>query len=117
RAWADKYSKVMNGRKPNSNHAAVYSSTMHYLKAVQAAGTDDTAAVMAKMRATPINDMFAKGGTLRADGRMVHDMYLFQVKTPAESKGAWDYFKLKGTVSGAEAFRPLAQSTCAALKK
>jgi branched-chain amino acid transport system substrate-binding protein len=117
RAWADKYSKVMNGRKPNSNHAAVYSSTLHYLKAVQAAGTDDTAAVMAKMRATPINDMFAKGGTLRADGRMVHDMYLFQVKTPAESKGAWDYFKLKGTVSGAEAFRPLAQSTCAAIKK
>ena len=117
RAWADKFSKVMNGRKPNSNHAAVYSSTMHYLKAVQAAGTDDTAAVMAKMRATPINDMFAKGGTLRPDGRMVHDMYLFQVKTPAESKGAWDYFKLKGTVSGAEAFRPLAQSTCAAIKK
>jgi branched-chain amino acid transport system substrate-binding protein len=117
RAWADKFSKVMNGRKPNSNHAAVYSSTLHYLKAVQAAGTDDTAAVMARMRATPINDMFAKGGTLRADGRMVHDMYLFQVKTPAESKGAWDYFKLKGTVSGAEAFRPLAQSTCAAIKK
>jgi branched-chain amino acid transport system substrate-binding protein len=117
RAWADKFSKVMNGRKPNSNHAAVYSSTLHYLKAVQAAGTDDTAAVMARMRATPINDMFAKGGTLRPDGRMVHDMYLFQVKTPAESKGAWDYFKLKGTVSGAEAFRPLAQSTCAAIKK
>jgi branched-chain amino acid transport system substrate-binding protein len=117
RAWADKFSKVMNGRKPNSNHASVYSATMHYLKAIQAAGTDDTAAVMARMRATPINDMFAKGGTLRPDGRMVHDMYLFQVKTPAESKGAWDSFKLKGTVSGAEAFRPLAQSTCAAIKK
>src|SRR5574343_146996 len=103
RAWADKFSKVMNGRKPNSNHASVYSATMHYLKAVQAAGTDDTQAVMKKMRDTPINDMFAKGGKLREDGRMVHDMYLFQVKKPSESKGAWDYYNLKGTVKGEEA--------------
>jgi branched-chain amino acid transport system substrate-binding protein len=117
RAWADKYSKVMNGRKPNSNHASVYSSTLHYLKAVQAAGTDDTAAVMAKMREMPINDMFAKGGVLRPDGRMVHDMYLFQVKKPSESKGAWDYFNLKGTIKGTDAFLPLAQSRCAAVKK
>ena len=117
RAWADKYSKVMNGRKPNSNHAAVYSSTMHYLKAVQAAGTDDTATVLKKMQETPINDMFAKGGKLREDGRMVHDMYLFQVKTPAESKGAWDYYNLKGTVKGEEAFQSLANSRCAAIKK
>jgi branched-chain amino acid transport system substrate-binding protein len=117
RAWADKYSKVMNGRKPNSNHAAVYSSTMHYLKAVQAAGTDDTAAVMAKMRETPINDMFAKGGKLREDGRMVHDMYLFQVKTPAESKATWDYYNLKGTVKGEEAFQTVAAGKCTAVKK
>ena len=117
RAWADKYSKVMNGRKPNSNHASVYSATMHYLKAIQAAGTDDTAAVMAKMREMPINDMFAKGGVLRPDGRMVHDMYLFQVKKPSESKGAWDYFNLKGTIKGSDAFLPLAQSRCAAVKK
>jgi branched-chain amino acid transport system substrate-binding protein len=117
RAWADKFSKVMNGRKPNSNHASVYSATMHYLKAIQAAGTDDTAAVMAKMREMPINDMFAKGGVLRPDGRMVHDMYLFQVKKPSESKGAWDYFNLKGTIKGADAFLPLAQSRCAAVKK
>ena len=117
RAWADKYSKVMNGRKPNSNHASVYSSTLHYLKAIQAAGTDDTAAVMAKMREMPINDMFAKGGVLRPDGRMVHDMYLFQVKKPSESKGAWDYFNLKGTIKGTDAFLPLAQSRCAAVKK
>lgn len=87
RAWAQKYEAEMK-RKPNSNHASVYSSTMHYLKAVQAAGTDDTAAVMKKMQDTPINDMFAKNGKLRPDGRMVHDMYLFQVKSPAESKGA-----------------------------
>ena len=117
RAWADKFSKVMNGRKPNSNHASVYSGTLHYLKAVQAAGTDDTAAVMAKMKEMPINDMFAKGGKIREDGRMVHDMYLFQVKKPSESKGAWDYYNLKGTVKGEDAFQPLAQSRCAAIKK
>ena len=117
RAWADKFSKVMNGRRPNSNHAAVYSSTMHYLKAIQAAGTDDTAAVMKKMQDTPINDMFAKGGKVREDGRMVHDMYLFQVKTPAESKGPWDYYNVKGTVKGEEAFQSLAAGKCAAIKK
>jgi branched-chain amino acid transport system substrate-binding protein len=116
RAWAAKYEAEMK-KKPNSNHASVYSSTMHYLKAVQAAGTDDTAAVMKKMQETPINDMFAKNGKLRPDGRMVHDMYLFQVKTPAESKGTWDYYKLKGTIKGDDAFQPLAQSRCAALKK
>jgi len=117
RAWADKFSKVMNGRKPNSNHAAVYSSTLHYLKAVQAAGTDDTAAVMKKMQDTPINDMFAKGGKLREDGRMVHDMYLFQVKTPTESKGPWDYYNLRGTVKGEDAFQSMAAGKCAAVKK
>lgn len=116
RAWAQKYEAEMK-KKPNSNHASVYSSTMHYLKAVQAAGTDDTAAVMKKMQETPINDMFAKNGKLRPDGRMVHDMYLFQVKKPSESKGAWDYYNLKGTIKGEDAFQPMAQSRCAALKK
>ncbi len=116
RAWAAKYEAEMK-KKPNSNHASVYSSTMHYLKAVQAAGTDDTAAVMKKMQETPINDMFAKNGKLRPDGRMVHDMYLFQVKSPSESKGAWDYYNLKGTIKGDDAFQSLAQSRCAALKK
>lgn len=116
RAWAQKYEAEMK-KKPNSNHASVYSSTMHYLKAVQAAGTDDTAAVMKKMQDTPINDMFAKNGKLRPDGRMVHDMYLFQVKTPAESKGPWDYYNLKGTIKGDDAFQSLALSRCAALKK
>jgi branched-chain amino acid transport system substrate-binding protein len=69
------------------------------------------------MRATPINDMFAKGGKLREDGRMVHDMYLFQVKKPSESKGPWDYYNLKGTVKGDEAFQSLANSRCTAIKK
>lgn len=117
RAWADKFGKVMNGRKPNSNHASVYSATLHYLNAVKAAGTDDTAAVMKKMRETPINDMFAKGGKLREDGRMVHDMHLFQVKKPSESKGAWDYYNLKGTVKGEDAFQSIAAGKCAAVKK
>jgi branched-chain amino acid transport system substrate-binding protein len=116
RAWAQKYEAEMK-KKPNSNHASVYSSTMHYLKAVQAAGTDDTAAVMKKMQETPINDMFAKNGKLRADGRMVHDMYLFQVKKPSESKGPWDYYNLKGTIKGEDAFQPLAQSRCPAFAK
>jgi len=116
RAWAQKYEAVMK-KKPNSNHASVYSSTMHYLKAIQAAGTDDTAAVMKKMQEMPINDMFAKNGKLRPDGRMVHDMYLFQVKKPSESKGPWDYYNLKGTIKGEDAFQPLAQSRCPAFAK
>ena len=117
RAWAKKFSTHMNGRMPNSNHAAVYSGVTHYLEAVKAAGTDDTAAVLKKMQDMPINDMFAKGGKLRPDGRMVHDMYLFQVKTPAESKGPWDYYKLKGTVKGEDAFLPIAESKCPAFMK
>ncbi len=116
RAWAKRYEEKMK-RKPNSNHAAVYSSVLHYLNAVKAAGTDDTAAVMKKMKETPINDMFAKGGKIREDGRMVHDMYLFQVKKPAESKSPWDYYTLKGTVKGDDAFQSLALSRCPALKK
>ena len=116
RAWSAKYEARMK-KKPNSNHASVYSATMHYLNAVKAAGTDETAAVMKKMRDTPINDMFAKNGKLREDGRMVHDMYLFQVKTPAESKAPWDYYKLKGTVKGDDAFQSLANSRCPAFKK
>ena len=116
RAWAAKFEAIMK-KKPNSNQASVYSATLHYLNAVKAAGTDDTAAVMKKMRETPINDMFAKGGKVREDGRMVHDMYLFQVKTPAESKAPWDYYKLKGTVKGDDAFQSLANSRCPAFKK
>ena len=111
RAWAKKFEERMK-KKPNSNQASVYSATLHYLNAVKAAGTDDTAAVMKKMHDTPINDMFAKGGKIRDDGRMVHDMYLYQVKTPAESKAPWDYYKLKGTVKGEDAFQSLEKSQC-----
>ena len=116
RAWAKKYEDRMK-KKPNSNHASVYSATLHYLNAVKAAGTDDTAAVMKKMHEMPVNDMFAKNGKVREDGRMVHDMYLFQVKTPAESKAPGDYYKLKGTVKGDDAFQSLANSRCPMFKK
>ena len=116
RAWAKKFEDRMK-KKPNSNQASVYSATLHYLNAVKAAGTDDTAAVMKKMHEMPINDMFAKNGKIRDDGRMVHDMYLYQVKTPAESKAPWDYYKLKGTVKGDDAFQSLANSRCPMFKK
>ena len=104
-------------RVPTSAQAGVYSSVSHYLKAVKAAGTTDAAAVMKVMKETPINDMFAKGGHIREDGRMVHDMYLFEVKTPSESKGRWDDYKLLATVPGNEAFQSLEASRCPLVKK
>jgi branched-chain amino acid transport system substrate-binding protein len=102
---------------PTSAQAGVYSSVMHYLQAVKAAGTTDSAAVMAKMKETPINDFFAKNGRIREDGRMVHDMYLFEVKKPSESKGRWDDYKLLATVPGDQAFQSLEQSRCPLVKK
>jgi branched-chain amino acid transport system substrate-binding protein len=90
---------------------------MHYLKAVAAAGSVDSAAVMKIMKETPINDIFVKNGRIREDGRMVHDMYLFEVKKPAESKQRWDYYKLVATIPADEAFQPLAQSRCPLVKK
>ena len=116
RAWSKRYFEKMK-KMPNMSQAGAYSSTMHYLKAVQAAKTDDTAQVMAKMKATPINDFFAKNGRIREDGRMVHDMYLFEVKSQAESKYPWDYYKLVATVPGDKAFLPLSQSKCPMVKK
>ena len=104
-------------RPPTSAQAGVYSSVMHYLQAVKAAGTTDSAAVMAKMKETPINDFFAKNGRIREDGRMVHDMYLFEVKKPSESKGRWDDYKLLATVPGDQAFQSLEQSRCPLVKK
>jgi branched-chain amino acid transport system substrate-binding protein len=104
-------------RVPTSAQAGVYSSVTHYLKAVKAAGTTDAAAVMKAMKETPINDMFAQNGRIREDGRMVHDMYLFEVKKPQESKGRWDDYKLLATVPGNEAFQSLEQSRCALVKK
>src|ERR1700709_1682392 len=104
-------------RVPTSAQAGVYSSVTHYLKAVKAAGTTDSAAVMKIMKDTPINDFFAKNGRIREDGRMVHDMYLFEVKKPSESKGRWDDYKLLATVPGNEAFQSLELSRCPLIKK
>jgi branched-chain amino acid transport system substrate-binding protein len=103
-------------RMPTMNQAATYSATLHYLKAVQAAGTKDTKTVMAKMRELPVKDAFTDNGTLREDGRMVHSMYLFQVKTPEESKGPWDYYKLLAEVPADQAFRPLKDGGCPLVK-
>ena len=104
-------------RVPTSAQAGVYSSVTHYLKAVKAAGTTDAAAVIKVMKDTPINDMFAKNGKIREDGRMVHEMYLFEVKKPSESKARWDDYKLLATVPGNEAFQSLELSRCPLVKK
>jgi branched-chain amino acid transport system substrate-binding protein len=116
RAWSRRFFEKTK-KMPNMSQAGVYSATMHYLEAVKAAGTDETNAVMAAMRKAPIHDFFAKNGRIREDGRMVHDMYLFEVKKPEESKGPWDFYKVVATVPGDEAFQPLEKSRCKLVKK
>jgi branched-chain amino acid transport system substrate-binding protein len=115
RAWAKKYFAKMK-KEPSMLQAADYSAAMTYLNAVKAIGTDDGGKVMAQLRKTRINDMFTKNGELRPDGRMVHDMYLMQVKTPAESKGPWDLYKVVATIPGAQAYTTKAETKCAAWK-
>jgi branched-chain amino acid transport system substrate-binding protein len=116
RAFSKRFMARMK-REPTSAQAGVYSSVLHYLQAVKAADTTDSAAVMKIMKDTPINDMFAKNGRIREDGRMVHDMYLFEVKKPSESKGRWDDYRLLATVPGNEAFQSLELSRCPLVKK
>jgi branched-chain amino acid transport system substrate-binding protein len=116
RAWSRRYFDKMK-KMPNMVQAGVYSSTLHYLQAVKAAGTVEASAVMKMMKATPINDFFAHDGRIREDGRMVHDMYLFEVKKPSESKEPWDDYKLIATIPAEEAFQPLSQSTCPLVQK
>jgi branched-chain amino acid transport system substrate-binding protein len=116
RAWSQRYFQRMN-KMPNMVQAGIYSATTHYLQTVQATGTDETTAVMEKMRATPINDFFVKNGKIREDGRMVHDMYLYEVKKPSESKRQWDYYKLVATIPTDQAFIPLSESKCSLVKK
>ncbi len=115
RAWTARFRKLKD-KLPNMAVAGVYSATSHYLKAVQAAGTDEPKAVMAKMRELPVNDMMTKNGKLREDGRLVRDMHLFQVKTPAESKSKDDLYKLITTVPGDQAYRPLKDGNCPLVK-
>ena len=100
-----------------SRHDPQYRDARDALKAIEAAGTDDAKAVMAKMREMPVNDFFAKNGKLREDGRFIHDMYVYEVKKPPESKYAWDYYKLRAVIPGDEAFRPLAESKCPLVAK
>ncbi|NTE84565.1 ABC transporter substrate-binding protein [Agrobacterium tumefaciens] len=111
RAWSASF-EAKHGSKPTSFHAGTYSAVRHYLRAVQAAGTDDGKQVAAKMREMPVDDMFARGGKVRQDGRMVHDMLFAQIKTPAESKGPWDLYRIVNKVSGDKAFRPLNAGGC-----
>ena len=116
RAWAKRFFDKQK-RMPTMVQAGQYSSIYHYLEAVKAAGTDDTMKVMAAMKKAPINDFFAKNGVIRADGRMVHDMYLVQVKKPADSKYPWDYYTIRQTIPADQAFQPLSQSRCPLVKK
>jgi branched-chain amino acid transport system substrate-binding protein len=115
RAFSKRFNEKV-GHMPTMIQAGLYSATMHYLKAIDAIGTDEAPKVMAQMRATPVNDFFARNGKIRIDGRMVHDMYLFEVKKPEESKGEWDLYKLLATVPGDEAFRPLDKGGCPLVK-
>jgi branched-chain amino acid transport system substrate-binding protein len=117
RKWSKAFAAKMGGKMPTMVQAGVYSSTLQYLKAIQAAGTDDADAVMKKLKEMTLNDATVKGGKVRADGRMVHDFYLYQVKSPSESKGEWDLYKLISTIPGDQAFQPLSQSRCPLIKK
>ena len=111
RAWSKRFFEKQ-GRMPTMAQAGVYSAVRHYLIAIAAAGTDEAKAVMAKMRAIPVNDFYVKNGQLREDGRLVHDMYFSQVKTPSESTKPWDYYNMLGVIPGVQAFRPLAEGGC-----
>ncbi|MGA2943610.1 MAG: ABC transporter substrate-binding protein [Xanthobacteraceae bacterium] len=116
RAWSKRFferRKVM----PTMTQAGVYSAVLHYLKAVAAAKTKNADAVMAKMRALPVNDPFTHNGLLREDGQMMHDMFLVEVKKPGESKGPWDYYKILETIPAAKLFQPLADSDCPLIKQ
>ena len=111
RAWSKRF-LARHGKMPTMAQAGVYSAIRHYLKAIDAAGTDEAKAVMAKMREIPVNDFYAKNAHLREDGRLVHDMYFAEVKKPSESKEPWDDYNILGTIPGATAFRSLADGGC-----
>jgi branched-chain amino acid transport system substrate-binding protein len=115
RAWTKRF-MARNKKAPSMVHAADYSATTFYLNAVKAAGTDDGDKVMSKMKSTKVNDFFAKNGVVRPDGRMVHDMFLMQVKSPSESKGEWDYYKQVAVIPGEQAFVTKAETKCALWK-
>jgi len=116
RAWSQRFFKERN-RMPTMLQAGIYSAISTYLKAVKETGTDDAKTVLDHMKKTEINDVFAKGGRIREDGRMVYDMYVLAVKKPAESREAWDYADIRETIPGASAYQPLSESRCPLVKK
>lgn len=116
RAWSKRFEEKAK-RKPSMLQAADYSAVTFYLNAVKATGTDNADTVMKWMKSNKINDFFATNGYVREDGRMIHDMFLMQVKTPAESKAPWDYYKIISTLPGDQVFGSLAESTCSFIKK
>lgn len=117
RAWSQRFAKAHNGNMPSMVQAGVYSAVLHYLKAVEATKSKDSATVMAKMKELPTDDPIFGKGTIRADGRKMHDMYLYEVKKPSESKGKWDYYKQVAVLPAEQAFKPLSESDCPLVKK
>ena len=111
RAWSDRYFERV-GKRPTMVQAGVYSSTMHYLETVAEAGTDDPETIRAAMAERPVEDFFSRNGRIREDGRMVHDMYLAEVKSPEQSNGEWDLYNVLSTIPANEAYRPLSESAC-----
>ncbi|QHE93944.1 ABC transporter substrate-binding protein [Pandoraea fibrosis] len=116
RAWSARFQKKYKDLKPTMVQAGVYSSVLHYLRAVAASKSVDAKVVAQKMREMPIRDPIMHNASIRPDGRVIHDMYLFRVKSPAESKGPWDYYTKVATVPATEAFQPLSKSTCSLVK-
>jgi len=117
RAWSARFARRHWGAMPTMAQAGVYSAVLHYLKAVDALKSDDGTLVIAKMKALPTDDPLFGKGTIRQDGRKIHPMYLFEVKKPSESKGPWDFYKLRATIPAAEAFRPMDQGDCPLVQK
>ena len=116
RAWTKRYQAANKGKIPSSGVAGVYAGVLHYLKAVEAAKTDDGTKVVAKMKELPTDDPLFGKGSIRADGRKIHPAYLFEVKKPSESKGPYDYYKLRSTIPAEQAFRPLNEGGCSLVK-
>src|SRR5712692_10626677 len=117
RAWSKRFAERHHKAMPTMVQAGVYSAVLHYLKAVEALKSDDGTKVIAKMKEMPTDDPLFGKGVVRADGRKIHPMYLFEVKKPAESKGPWDYYKVRATIPAEQAFRPLDQGDCPLVKK
>jgi branched-chain amino acid transport system substrate-binding protein len=112
RAWTKRFEAIYQTSYPTLHHAGMYASVLHYLRALKAAGTRDGDKVVAQMKAMPTHDGLFSDGYVRKDGRVIHDIYLFQVKSPAESKNDWDFYKLLKTIPGDDAFRPLSEGGC-----